>query len=219
MNPSTTTPFSAHTQQWAICVFDDLISFCGATVAYDYSQHFWNVFKIGVISPVADIRQASCYGVGVLADSIHHETFTSALSLSGENGSKRREEWTAQIIALLPALLQSCAIDGDENKCASENAVSAVGKILHYLLDYGRGAPDVCCCVNLVVILKVLERWVGFLPILEDEEEAPHTYGFILDIIHQFNAQQQPSLPSSINSKRILKLLIEVLTDGILSRF
>lgn len=60
----------------------------------------------------------------------------------------------------------------DENLTTTDNAISAVGKICHYLGGQFDSAP-------------VLDAWVASLPIVHDAQEAPHTYTFFMDLLEK----------------------------------
>ncbi len=53
-----------------------------------------------------------------------------------------------------------------------DNAVSAIGKICHYMGDK-----------NTFDVTKVLQAWFKVLPITKDEEEAQHTYAYLLELM------------------------------------
>jgi len=55
---------------------------------------------------------------------------------------------------------------------ATENAISAVTKICKYLET---GVP----------YETVLPRWLSWLPVVEDKEEAPHVYNYLCDLIER----------------------------------
>lgn len=57
-----------------------------------------------------------------------------------------------------------------ENINPTENAISAVTKILKF-----NGAA--------IPVDEVLARWVAWLPVWEDEDEAPHIYGYFCDLV------------------------------------
>jgi len=59
-----------------------------------------------------------------------------------------------------------------ENKSPTENAISAVTKICKY---HG----------NSVNLTEVLPLWLSWLPVTEDEDEAPHIYGYLCDLIQR----------------------------------
>ena len=55
---------------------------------------------------------------------------------------------------------------------ATENAISAVTKILKHL-------------ESLVSMEEMLPLWLSWLPITEDKEEAPHVYSYLCDLIER----------------------------------
>ena len=57
-----------------------------------------------------------------------------------------------------------------ENTCATENAISAVTKIL----KYNKGTLNDS---------EILPHWLSWLPVWEDEDEAKHIYGYLCDLV------------------------------------
>ena len=55
---------------------------------------------------------------------------------------------------------------------ATENAVSAIGKICHFMGDKFEVNP-------------FIRAWFDALPIVLDEQEAPHTYGYLLELLER----------------------------------
>jgi hypothetical protein len=79
-----------------------------------------------------------------------------------------------EIIAVVPQLLkviQAPNARDEENVYATESAVAALTKICKF-------APD---RIELNAILPI---WFGALPMLEDYEEAPLTYTFLLSLLN-----------------------------------
>jgi len=57
-----------------------------------------------------------------------------------------------------------------------ENCISAVGKILKYQPRLVGSQAEVD---------QLLRRWLSWLPVTEDKEEAVHVYGYICDLIER----------------------------------
>ena len=77
---------------------------------------------------------------------------------------------------VLPLLAQVIAHPDSRDKVnisSTENCVSAVAKICKYN--------------SLQVNLNdILPNWLTWLPITEDQEEAPHVYGYLCDLIEGY---------------------------------
>jgi hypothetical protein len=77
-----------------------------------------------------------------------------------------------------------------DNILATENSISAVGKIIRTYKDAGVFDAN-----------SIISLWIGALPIIEDVEEAPETYSILLELINSqhpavVNASQIPQLVS-----------------------
>lgn len=110
-----------------------------------------------LLDPAAPVRQASAYGVGVAAQ-FGGEAYIPLCSGSLQN-------LFASVSAPVPE-------DSNEGLFARENALSAIGKICHFAS--ASGAFD---------LNSVLGQWISALPLVKDEEEAAHTYGYLLDLL------------------------------------
>lgn len=102
-------------QQWALCVMDDLIEFCGLK-CIEYKDIFIPLFTNNLKSPHAELRQASAYGFGVLAKH-GGDSFASIL---------------AENIPNMVAIIQDSNSRLAENVNATENAISAITKIIQF---------------------------------------------------------------------------------------
>ncbi|KAJ2908086.1 importin subunit beta-3, partial [Coemansia aciculifera] len=143
-------------RQWAICVFDDLVEFSGPDSA-QYAAEFMQPILASLSERSSpDLRQASAYGVGVMAQ------FGGAAYADFVVG------------AALPVLLAELG-RGDaraaENVYATENAVAAVAKVLRFL---GAQVGDASA---------VLAAWFAALPVVHDDDEAPAVYEFLVQML------------------------------------
>ncbi|KAH8294819.1 hypothetical protein KR018_003373 [Drosophila ironensis] len=141
-------------RQWGVCVFDDLIEFCGPASA-PYSQIFTPALQRYIADKSSDVRQAAAYGCGVLA----------------QFGGEQFAVTCAQIIPLLVQVINDPKAREIENINATENAISAFGKILKY-------NPSA-----LSNIEEMIGVWFSWLPISEDADEAVHIYGYLCELI------------------------------------
>jgi hypothetical protein len=110
-----------------------------------------------LLDAAPSVRQASAYGIGVAAQ-FGGEPYLALCSGSLQN--------------LFTSISAPVPEDSNEGIYARENALSAVGKICHFAS--ASGSFD---------LNAVLGQWISALPIVKDEEEAAHTYGYLLDLL------------------------------------
>ncbi|CAM4933712.1 unnamed protein product [Rotaria socialis] len=137
-----------------------------------YNQHVQ--YLIVNADSVAEVRQAAAYGFGVM----------------GMNGGPVYARACAESLPALFTLVSASDSRSVENNTATENAISAVTKILKF---------NNTCVDN---IDKLHHIWLSWLPIYEDTEETPHVYGYLCDLIEQNNpvivGQDQSNIPTII---------------------
>ncbi|XP_013780072.1 importin-5-like [Limulus polyphemus] len=144
-------------QQWAICVFDDVIEH-GGSACVKYQQYFLKPMLDALASPNPEVRQASAYGFGVMGQ------------FAGEGFAKTCADATPHLIQMI----NMSESRSPENLAATENAIAAVTKILMYNNSH-------------ISVDEILPLWLGWLPVWEDEDEAPHVYGFLCTLLEQNN--------------------------------
>ncbi|CAG8467268.1 7180_t:CDS:10 [Paraglomus occultum] len=171
-------------RQWSLCVFDDLVEFTGPE-SWKYQGHFLGKMVDSLLDPASDVRQAAAYGIGVCAQ------------FGGENYA----EVCAATLTPLFQIINAPDARKDDNVYATENAVSALTKIL----KFNSSKFD----AN-----SVLPSWFAALPILYDEEEAPLTYSYLLDLLEI----QHPVILGNnhANIPRIINMLVDALASSIL---
>jgi hypothetical protein len=143
-------------RQWAICIYDDVLEFCGEQSG-KYQQHMLKPLVDGMQDNVAANRQAAVYGVGVAA------------RYGGPN-------WAEFVAASLPTLFKSTQRPGardDDDVYATENACATIAKILHYSNS------------KVGNVQEVVAAWVDTLPVENDEEAAPYAYSFLAQLIDE----------------------------------
>ncbi|KAI8917831.1 hypothetical protein PhCBS80983_g00962 [Powellomyces hirtus] len=170
-------------RQWAICVFDDVIEFAGPASAR-YQGQFWESLAQAVVDESFEVRQAAAYGVGVAAQ-FGGPTYTQAC---------------ASALPKLFAAINAPRAREEENILATENAISAVGKICQFLGASGAFDLD-----------QVLAAWVAALPITEDTDEAPFVYSYLMQLIQQNN--QAVLGAGNANVPKLALILAEVLAN------
>ncbi|CAH0556676.1 unnamed protein product [Brassicogethes aeneus] len=164
-------------RQWGICVFDDVIEFAGPACV-KYEQFFLQPFAVYVKDKTCEVRQATAYGWGVLA----------------QFGGERFAPELAKILPLLVEVITAADSKDPRNINATENAVSAVTKIM----KYNRSA------INLD---EVMPLWFSWLPVIEDADEAPHVYGYLCDLIEANNLHILGA--NNENIPRIINIIAE----------
>ena len=143
-------------RQWAICIFDDILEFCGPH-SWNYHTHIIQPLAKGMQDTIAANRQAAVYGVGLAAH-------------------KGGEPWADFVNAGLPILFEMTQRPNardDDDVYATENACATIAKILHFL-------PT-----KVQNLQEVVNAWVGTLPVINDEEAAPYAYSFLAQLIDQ----------------------------------
>lgn len=144
-------------RQWALCIFDDVLEFCGPE-AWKYQTEFAKPLVDGLADMVPANRQAAAYGVGVAA----------------KNGGVAFSDYVA---AALPALFACCQLPQarqEDHVFATENACAAIAKILHFNSS------------KVGDVQGVVQAWLGTLPVLNDDEAAPYAYSFLTELIGQY---------------------------------
>ncbi|XP_023336717.1 importin-5 [Eurytemora carolleeae] len=170
--------------QWGLCIFDDLIEYTGGT-----SQKYQEVFLARLLSCVSstqpEVRQAAAYGCGVL----------------GQCGGPGYAQIASQAVPLLVDIIQHGESRQPENINPTENAISAVTKILKF---------NGSAC-NLDSILPV---WFSWLPVTEDTDEAPYVYGFLADLVQANNTHILG--PNNSNLPRVVAIIAEAIACEVL---
>ncbi|KAF2666647.1 ARM repeat-containing protein [Microthyrium microscopicum] len=145
-------------RQWAICVFDDIIEFCGPQSA-NYQQQIMEPLVLGIRDDFSNNRQAAAYGIGVAAS----------------KGGPAWHPFLTQSLPLLFQCIQRPNARDEDDVYATENACAAIAKILHFAPSTVQNLQD------------VTTAWIDTLPIIHDEEAAPYGYSFLAQLIEQQN--------------------------------
>ncbi|KAG2182508.1 hypothetical protein INT43_007439 [Umbelopsis isabellina] len=169
-------------RQWALCVFDDLIEFTGPQ-SFAYSNHFLERMVAALSDQNNDVRQAAAYGVGAC----------------GQFGGPQYADACSAALNPLFAIINAPNSREVDNVYVTENAISAVSKICRF--NSGKFEVE-----------PVLSAWVAALPITNDEEEAPTTYQYLMDLVDAGH----PSIVGGNNLPQIVKIYVEVLSADVL---
>ncbi|XP_065207829.1 importin-5 [Planococcus citri] len=163
--------------QWSICIFDDLIEFTGPHCK-KYKDYFLAPLANYVTYQQPEVRQAACYGFGVLA----------------LYGGEEFAQTCASVIPDLCKIISDPSAREEENQVATENAISALTKILKYNS-------------SAVNVDEVLPHWLQSLPVTEDADEVPHVYDYLCDLIER----NHPIVLGNNNSN--LPNLVAIMTE------
>jgi hypothetical protein len=144
-------------RQWALCVWDDVLEFCGAD-SIKYQEYFLKRLIESVMDETPEVRQAASYGIGLMA----------------MNGGAQYAQACASAIPYLIQVINDRDSRSVENIQATENAIAAVTKILKFNHS---GIPTVD---------QLLPTWFSWFPVYDDVEETPHTYGYLCDFVERY---------------------------------
>ncbi|XP_029055806.1 karyopherin beta 3 [Osmia lignaria lignaria] len=165
--------------QWALCVFDDVIEFGGPECA-KYQEYFLRPMLQYVSDKSAEVRQAAAYGCGVL----------------GQYGGEAFAQACAEALPRLMEVINDPESRSPENVNPTENAISAVTKILKYNH-------------KAINVDEILPHWLSWLPVVEDEDEAPYVYGYLCDLIEANHVAVLG--PNNANLPRLISYFAEAL--------
>ncbi|KAF5892917.1 importin-5, partial [Clarias magur] len=164
-------------RQWGLCIFDDVIEHCSPS-SFKYAEYFLRPMMQALCDTSPEVRQAAAYGIGVMAQ------------FGGEN----YRPFCTEAIPLLIGVIQAADSRAKENVNATENCISAVGKVMKY-------RPE---CVN---VDEILPHWISWLPLNEDKEEAVHTFNYLCDLIESNNLTVLG--PENANLPKIFLIIAE----------
>uniref|UniRef100_A0A8C7GJ52 Karyopherin (importin) beta 3 n=1 Tax=Oncorhynchus kisutch TaxID=8019 RepID=A0A8C7GJ52_ONCKI len=164
-------------RQWGLCIFDDVVEHCSPS-SFKYAELFLRAMALSLSDTSPEVRQAAAYGVGVMA----------------QYGGENYRPFCTEALPTLLGVIQSPDSKVKENVNATENCISAVGKVMRF-------RPE-CANVN-----EILPHWLSWLPLNEDKEEAVHTFDFLCDLIESNN----PIVlgPDNANLPKIFQIIAE----------
>lgn len=173
-----THPWSDH--QWGLCIFDDLVEYAGPA-SQNYQEHFVQPMLHYVTAQQPEVRQAAAYGCGVI----------------GQFGGPAYASICALAIPRLVEVIQNAEARQPENLNPTENAISAVTKILKW-----NGSA-----INLD---EVIPHWLQWLPVYEDVDESPFVYEYLCDLVEG----NHPLVlgPNNSNLPKIISIIAEALS-------
>ncbi|XP_071950516.1 importin-5-like [Antedon mediterranea] len=140
-------------RQWAICIFDDIIEFCGSQ-SLKYQSYFLRHLLELLLDKSPEVRQACAYGCGIM----------------GKCGGPEYADACLEAIPLLSTMITAENSRAPENISATENAIAAVAKILQ-------------ANHSNINSMEILPNWLVWLPLTEDKEEAVHVYQYLCSLV------------------------------------
>ena len=171
-------PWTDH--QWGLCIFDDVIEYLGPASA-KYQEHFVAPMMHYLTDQHPEVRQAAAYGCGVL----------------GQFGGPGYAAICAQSLPLLSALISEPKSREVENVNPTENAISAVTKILKFNASQAN-------------VDEILPVWLSWLPVYEDVDESPYVYGYLCDLVEA----NHPAVLGANNAN--LPKVIQIMADALM---
>jgi hypothetical protein len=143
-------------RQWAICIMDDVLEFCGPQ-SWQFKDHIVQPLIDGMRDENPANRQAAAYGVGIAA----------------QKGGAAWSDFVAASIEVLFQVTKVPRARDEEQVFATENACASIAKILHYNSSKVQNPQE------------VVDNWIDTLPVVNDEEAAPYAYSFLAQLIDQ----------------------------------
>lgn len=174
--------------QYGLCFLDDVVEFTGGD-SYQYLCPFLAVFRSAIEHHQPEVRQAAAYGFGLMAMSggSEYAPFLSEVSL-------------VMLRYMTDDATKMACRDVDTN-LSTENVISALTKICKY-------QP---ACVPGGDLNQFLALWLSWLPVYEDDEETPHVYGYLCDLLEANNAVVIGPADNS-NLVRVVKAIATCMT-------
>lgn len=174
----------------SLCFFDDVVEHCGVATSTKYLPICAPMMIRSANSNDPYVRQAAIYGVGQLAE--HAKEFFAKNNLCG------------QALNLLMQVLRRPDAREEEQLCATENAVGAIGRICAV-----HGAR------NDVPTQEILPVWLSFLPIRDDMIEAYIVHRHLNALLNAKNAdllgKSNERVPVAL--KVVCEIVVEELAD------
>lgn len=154
-------------RRWAMSFLVDIIEYLGPD-SFEYSGLFRQLMLEGVMSQSPELRQICVYGIGTCA------------MFGGMN-------FAAYCLEALPSvatvILASDSRNAD-NIYATENAISAVGKIIKFIgFSSEQGAEAVARALNASSFFEVISRWLSWLPLTFDITESSLVHNLLCDMV------------------------------------
>lgn len=147
-------------RQWSICVYDDVIEFCGPD-AWPLKDHFIAPLASGLMDASAEVRQAAAYGIGCAA----------------QHGGSYFAELVAQSLPSLFSVIAQPDARIEDNIYVTENACVSIAKICKFNSSQVQGLDE------------VVLAWVKTMPVTHDEQDAPYAYRYLSELMDRYNSR------------------------------
>ncbi len=121
-----------------------------------FQEHFLKRLIEQIVDETPEVRQAASYGVGLMA----------------MNGGVQYAQACASCIPMLIQVINDRESRSVENIQATENAISAVTKILKFNS-------------SAMSVDQILPTWFSWFPVYDDTEETPFSYGYLCDFVER----------------------------------
>lgn len=166
-----------------ICIFDDAVENMGEA-AHTLFPVFLPLVLEAAMDPAAEVRQSSAYGLGVCAS----------------HGGPSFTPFVPGVVARLGQVVGMQGSKDEENVAATDNAISALGKICQHQSQASFDSA------------QVLSVWLRHLPIREDKAEAKVVHAHLCQLIK--SSDPRVLGPGNQNLPHIVGVLLEVLKAG-----
>lgn len=166
----------------AICIFDDVAEQCGEA-ATKYYDTFFPFLLEACNDADAGVRQAAVYGIGICA----------------EFGGFKVKPMIGEALSRLNTVTSQPNAHDTSNILATDNAVSAIGKICQFHRDS-------------IDASQVIPAWLNFLPIKGDLIEAKVVHEQLCSMVERSDTELLG--PSNQFLPKIVAIFTEVLCAG-----
>lgn len=170
-------------RQWTVCIFDDVIEY-GGEAGVRYLETYYGHLVTALSDEYPEVRQAAAFGLGVMGQSGH---------------SGYAEACAGALPHLANMIANPEARATEESLCATENAISAVGKILKYNN-------------SMIDVNTVLPTFISWLPVWEDHDETPFIYEYLAELIESNNPLVLGA--NNANLPRLLSIIVQAFEKG-----
>jgi hypothetical protein len=174
--------------QWGVCFLIDMLEQLGGQNEYmgPYHEIIQRSISEAAVHQEIDLKQSGFYGVGIAA----------------QFGGPLYKPMVQQLLPYLVQYIESTLstvnnkvseIEQEAGGCY-DNAVSGLCKIMKF-------QPDLISAgQNGFSAEQFLSRWLTWLPLCHDEDEVPHVYGYVCQLMSMNNAQVMAVLPHVVHS-------------------
>uniref|UniRef100_A0A0C9QU83 TSA: Wollemia nobilis Ref_Wollemi_Transcript_9431_3919 transcribed RNA sequence n=1 Tax=Wollemia nobilis TaxID=56998 RepID=A0A0C9QU83_9CONI len=173
---------TAEERRVAICIFDDVAEECGVA-ATKYYDTFVPFLLEACTDEDADVRQAAVYGIGVCA----------------ERGGAKMKPLVGEALSKLNTVISHPSAFHSDNRMATDNAISALGKICEHQRD----------CIDAS---QVVPAWLSCLPIKNDLIEAKVLHELLCSMVERSDPQLLG--PGNQYLPKIISVFAEILCAG-----